>query len=304
MIKRFKFPKYLVLSGYLILVLIHFTIKDYYYLTGLVFYAFPLLGIIGIGLFCAILFTKDTKIFKILVLLILVLSVYWWNHSFHFEPEIDNTTKHQTLLFWNIAKKKDMPLPKLLKHIEAQDPLFIGLVEADYISDSIFKIYQNKLKNYNLIQPKGQKIFGSKIPITNVIHEGLNDDYFINLIILADGVNSFQILMVDLYGSPLHNKKPPFEIIYNYIDNNDIDFIIGDFNTPYESVYFREFEAKFNSLHGLNFGFTYTWPRGLPLYELDHIWISKKHKPLKLQNINYSISDHNLLIGHFKLQNQ
>ena len=303
MIKRFKIPKILILAGYFVLILIHFLIKDYFYFTGIVFYAFPLLGIIGIGILLVILFINNEKIFEFLTLLLFLLSIYWWYHSFHFEPKVIETDNKQTVLFWNIAKQKDRPLNIISKHVDTDSPEFIGLVEADYISDSIFEIYKDKLQNYNLIQLEGDMIFGSKAPITNVFYVGVNDDYAINHISVSNGNGAFEILMIDLYGSPLHNKKPPFEIIYNYLNNHPIDFILGDFNTPYESVYFRKLESDFESFHGLNTGLTYTWPKGLPLYELDQIWISKKHEALKLQKLNYTISDHSLLIGHFNMTN-
>lgn len=302
MIRRFKIAKILILTVYFVLILIHFFIKDHFYVTGIVFYAFPLLGLIGIGILLVIFFINDERIFEFLTLLTFILSIYWWYHSFHFEPKIIEPDNKQTVLFWNIAKQKDRPLSIISKHVNTENPEFISLVEANYISDSIFKIYQDEFKNYNLIQLEGDMIFGSKAPITNVFYEGVNDDYVLNHISISSGDNAVEILMVDLYGSPLHNKKTPFEIIYDYLNNNRIDFILGDFNTPFESIYFKKFESDFQSFRGLNTGLTYTWPRGLPLYELDQIWISKKYQALKLQKLNYSVSDHSLLIECFSLK--
>lgn len=303
MIKRFKVPKMFILVGFFTLILVHFLIKDHFYLSGILFYAFPLFGIITIGIVCAMFFIKDKKLFKILIIFIVSLSAYWWFHSFHFEPETTNVDNKQTALFWNIANQKIKPLNIILKHVAAENPEFISLVETDNISDSIFKIYQNQLKDYQLLQLKGDMIFGSKHPIAKVFYESENDDYAFNHITLNADTGPVEILIIDLYGSPFHNKKYPFEILFNYLNNNTIDLILGDFNTPYESIYFRTFETDFNSFHGLNTGFTYTWPYRLPLYELDHIWIAKKHRALKLQKKNYAVSDHSMLIGHFKLVN-
>lgn len=303
MLKRLKFSKKILLFGFFVLIVNHFLLKDFFYLSGIVFYAFPLLGIIGIGIFCAIIFSKETLILKALTLVIIILGIYWWYHAFHFAPEISENDNQKTVLFWNIAKQKDRPLNIIANHVKTESPEFICLVEAHYISDSIFNRYQNQLSDYHLVRLKGKMLFGSKTPVTNVYFEGINDDYAFNHLSVGANANKVEILIVDLYGSPLHNKKPPFEIIYNYLNNHHIDFILGDFNTPYESIYFRKFENNYQSFHGLNSGFTYTWPKGLPLYELDQIWISKKHKALKLQKLNYPISDHSLLIGHFAFEN-
>lgn len=292
-----------MLLGFFALIIIHFIVKDRWYITGVLFYAFPLLVIIGIGIVFAILFSKNQLILKSLIVTTILLGMYWWYHSFHFASEVLENNKYQTVLFWNIAKQKDRPLEVILKHVKAENPEFIGLVETEHISDSIFKIYQTQLQNYQLVHLKSDMIFGSKQPIKNVYYESVSDDYAFNHITIGEANNTLEIMLIDLYGSPFHNKKPPFEIIYKYLKKHPIDVILGDFNTPFESVHFRKLESDFTPFHGLNSGFTYTWPNGLPLFELDQIWISKKHQALKLQKLNYAVSDHSMLIGFFKLKN-
>lgn len=300
MIGHFKVPKICILLGFFTLIVVHFILKDHFYLTGIIFYAFPLFTILGIGILCASLFLQEKKLFKTLVIALISLCIYWWLHAFHFEPKIADTENHHGILFWNIADQKIKPLSILITHVKADEPDFIALVETENVSDSIFRIYQMQLKDYQLLKLKGNMIIGSKHPINRVLFMGENDNYAFNHItVVMDGKN-FEILLIDLYASPFHNKKIPFENIYNYTNKHSIDLVLGDFNTPFESMYFRELEFGFDSFRGLNTGLTYTWPFGLPLYELDQIWISKKHQALKLDKKNYIISDHSLLFGHFK----
>jgi hypothetical protein len=75
--------------------------------------------------------------------------------------------------------------------------------------------------------------------------------------------------------------------------------VVGDFNIPFESIHFKDFKNNFISFHSFNNGFTATWPLGIPLLELDHFWVSKKHQPVRLYKKYYKASDHALLISEF-----
>ena len=57
--------------------------------------------------------------------------------------------------------------------------------------------------------------------------------------------------------------------------------VVGDFNTPYDSVAFDRWRD--NWFHGLSQAISTpgpaTWPIGLPLLSIDHVWLSKDLRP-------------------------
>jgi endonuclease/exonuclease/phosphatase family metal-dependent hydrolase len=69
--------------------------------------------------------------------------------------------------------------------------------------------------------------------------------------------------------------------------------IVGDFNTPPESVWFREWRTRGFTLanDGPRRGFRETWAYGLPLLTLDHIWLASGWKVLRCDHRRLG-SDH------------
>ncbi|MGB6269558.1 MAG: endonuclease/exonuclease/phosphatase family protein, partial [Olleya sp.] len=78
-----------------------------------------------------------------------------------------------------------------------------------------------------------------------------------------------------------------------------IDVVVGDFNTPYNSVHFDSYKNNLKSFHQFSRGTTATWAYGFPLLELDHIWLNQKLTPIQLKKFQYKISDHQLLIAKY-----
>ncbi|AUS05368.1 hypothetical protein C1A40_07700 [Tamlana carrageenivorans] len=72
--------------------------------------------------------------------------------------------------------------------------------------------------------------------------------------------------------------------------------VLGDFNLPYESLYFKEIKRHFNHwFSSKGNGFRETWSWGLPLLSLDHIWVSKDLEILDSKKLNSLESDHEMI---------
>ena len=69
--------------------------------------------------------------------------------------------------------------------------------------------------------------------------------------------------------------------------------ILGDFNTPPESVWFREWRTRGFTLanDAPRRGFRETWAYGLPLLTLDHVWLAPGWRALRCERLRLG-SDH------------
>ncbi len=104
-------------------------------------------------------------------------------------------------------------------------------------------------------------------------------------------------MIVDIDSNPLFSRKERFKILIENLNNLKRTIIMGDFNTPYESVFFESYKKQYyHAFQQVGAGFDSTWLFGIPLLQIDHIWTSKDLKPVKFAK------DYHLLSDHAKLQ--
>ena len=292
--------KVYLLIGYTFLLLIHFVIKDNFFPLSIVFYVFPLLILIGIAAFLALLFFRIKKYRTVLLIVFISLSVNWIQ-NYYFSTEINTSESTSKIFYWNIAKKNRLPIGNILKHVQRHQPDILAFVEATRATLSNLDSLKVELPNYNFIKLKGAMLVASKKKMRFLDFKVKTDAYKVNLLEIKTNTSSFKFIVTDLTAYLHVDKKELLNFVLNYAIENDVDGIIGDFNTPFESVHFNDFNTNYNSFHSYNDGFTTTWPLALPLFEIDHIWLSKKYKPIKLYKAYNDDSDHALLISHFVL---
>jgi hypothetical protein len=77
-------------------------------------------------------------------------------------------------------------------------------------------------------------------------------------------------------------------VIDKHKNGQPVDFIVGDFNALSRSIGFDSYYSmaegyQLASKHGMIW--RGTWPRFLPLFDIDHIWVSKKFKILDVKTL-------------------
>ncbi len=289
---------------YAFLILLHFALKDYIFPFNVLFYATPLILIILFGVFTTIIFSKNKKVFYSLTIVLGLLIFNWFSNYYNLPKTRTNNAKDSAVLFWNIAKNtKGFPLNIISKKVEESPVNILTFVETDSISNTEFETLKKELKMYSFKKLKGNMIIGIKGEIKSVIYQTKEKSYKYNNVTAVVNNNIIKILIADVYANPFNNKTKALKTIINYSEENKIDFIIGDFNTPYESIHFNTYKKNFTSFREYSEGFTATWPFGIPLLELDQIWFSNTIYGLKLNKYNYNFSDHQLLIAEYILKN-
>lgn len=290
----------LLMVVFFILIVIHFIFKDRFPIVSVIYYACPLPLIIIFGLFITLLFFKQKRLFYSLVTILFAISIYFLNHYF-VKPK-DDTQSGETskILFWNVAKNQPLPANILIKHIRESKPEIVALVEALDVSDNDLKILRLTFPEYQFQPLEGEMLLAVKGTIGNVVFDSESDVYKYNYVQAKIENQSISILIADVYASPLLNKEIPLNIIIETAKKEKVDVLVGDFNTPYESVFFEEYKIDFKSFHPYSIGMSATWPIPIPVIEIDQVWVAKSLQPIKMEKFSYNVSDHKLLIAEYR----
>jgi vancomycin resistance protein VanJ len=103
------------------------------------------------------------------------------------------------------------------------------------------------------------------------------------------------LLMVDFSPTLERSRSPAFDRLFQIIDaySEKPLIVIGDFNTPADSVYFDRLRKRLTSaFDAAGHGYAATWPMPLPVLQLDHIWTNKHLRVLRCEHHTSLYSDH------------
>lgn len=297
-LKLKQYYKAYLLVGYALLLVIHFLLKDHIFPISIVFYAFPLPILIVTALGLVVLFFRRKQYRLTLMITALLLTFIWWK-NYYFETETKHQQKISKLLYWNLAKRSQLPIAYISEKVNQHQPEILAFVEAPHTTLKNLDALKKALPNYSFKTLDGAMLIAAKGDIELLDFDLEEDNYKINLLKIKTNTLNLKLILTDLTANVFVNKEIPLSFVSNSAKTNDVDIIVGDFNTPYESVYFDEYKQNFTSFHTYNNGLTATWPLGIPLFEIDHMWMSNKHQPQYLNKYYSDASDHALLISEF-----
>lgn len=286
--------------AYAFLLIIHFILKDHFWIFQIVFYAFPLPLIILLGSFVTLLFHKPKPYFIFFICTTLVLTGIWLNNAYIFRSEIEIPKNATSIIFWNAANRATIHLDILSENIRNTQPDIIALAETENASAEDLQQLSKAFPAYDFRILEGDMLIGIKGHIEKITYTVEEYSYSINFVEAQLTTGSFLIAFTDTFQSPTMDKRKTLGTILHLVSQRNADIMVGDFNTPYESIHFRNYEMDYTSFHDYGQGFSATWPFGLPLLEIDQIFISKKHTPLLLKKYYHKVSDHAMLIGFFQ----
>lgn len=269
-------------------IIVHFTIKDTFYISGLLFYGTPL-PLIVLGLIFLLLFIKASAR-KYYVVLTLVLTVIWVSRSYTHSPDVD-TTNSLEIVLWNAYRIRNF---EDAFSVSKSTPDVMVLIECDEYD---YQKIKEKYKNYHFeLTEKSVGIF-SKTPIK--IHSKVKTKD--HVVVVHFSTKNTHFYAIDVSSDLRHFREPMLKSIISQVKTEDKTIILGDFNTPFESLFFKNFKKKYqHAFTEKGNGFRETWFWNIPLLSLDHIWVSKDVKILKTEKISTWKSDHSMLKMYLK----
>ena len=266
------------------LLAVHFVIKERTFWSSLLFYALPLPVIILIVVLLSIMLTKKWRRFNLIIASLLLLV--WLGRSFKLHIPEGIEEKDLEVVFWNTARRNTF---ETAINESTDIPDVMVLVEFSNKNIEELKIRYPK---YYFYRSQRELFIFSKMVI-DIKSENISKYGSSVINFETAGINFYA---VDAQGSPDVSRKMELTYINKAINEKNNTIVLGDFNTPYESIYLKQLKKDFNhAFSKKGNGFKETWFYNLPLLCLDYIWVSKDLKILKTEKIFSSKSDHSML---------
>ncbi len=262
----------------------HFVIKERTFWSSLFFYGFPLPVIIVVVLALTLFLTKQWRRYNLIIASVLLLI--WLSKSF--KVHIPDTIKETDLevVFWNASRENTF---ELAFNENGDIPNVMVLVESP---ENDIEKFKQKYPNYYFYKSDRELFIFSKTAID--IKSENTSKYGTTVIDFKTAGVGFYA--VDVQGSTDVPREWELNFVNKSIKRKDNTIVLGDFNTPYESIYLKQLKTDFNqAFNKKGNGFRETWFYNIPLLSLDHIWVSKDLKILKSEKIFTTKSDHSIL---------
>ncbi len=205
------------------------------------------------------------------------------------------------VVHWNVAHANFGFVP-LLETLAAYRPDLVILSEARYSQDVPF-FSNRELGLPHTHQEKGMILLSrhpftkrENIPIMNGEAWGAR---------VFTPAGELDVICADIVSHPLLDRSLSLEPLGRWIkERNDATplLLIGDFNTPRDARAFRAIREEMRHAYEVaGRGWPYTWPLPIPLYAIDHAWVTPDITVHRYRLRNAPLSDHRRQIFEISL---
>lgn len=282
--------------GWLVLIaglLLHLTVRDRVDYLATVFYALPLPVLAGLS-FALSAWTRWRRATLALTLAIVgVWCARSWSRN---EPKPAAAGAPTfSALYWNLGRP-ETPSADLIDLVTRLQPDVVGCGEPgkDFMQHGAG--YEKALPGYAChLMPRGLFVL-SRWPLRMRGRGRLAETGAFAYFDVSAPQGLVRLVLIDVYADPLMPRKPSLDESLGFAENNPHCIIMGDFNTPMESMWFAPYRAQLqDAFTAGGRGFRETWFWHLPVLSLDHIWVGKEWRVLETQKISRWSSDHTAL---------
>lgn len=295
LLRAFKVAGWLALLAGLVLQL---WLKDRHASWAVLFYAMPKPCLGGLALILALLSQRLWKRMLASVLALVLLS-WWLSLSWSSGPpalaatSAGPTKDEITLLYWNLCRPKGLD-QEAVELVRELNPQIAAFVEPGPELTKMLPVYEKALPGYTAAwMPRGV-LWLSRLP-SRYRERGKLDGLgaYARFEVYEPGP-AFQVVVADVHPSLMHSREQQLKEVLAQAQDRDDTLFAGDFNTPLESVYFDAWRTRFtHAFSAAGSGLCETWPIGLPLLSIDHIWAGKAWEVIETRKIwRLTGSDH------------
>jgi endonuclease/exonuclease/phosphatase (EEP) superfamily protein YafD len=198
-----------------------------------------------------------------------------------------------TLLYWNLCRphEVDQEAVALVKELQ---PHIVGFVEPGKTVGTLLASYEKLLPGYTVAwMPRGI-LWLSRVP-SRYRERGKLDGLGAYARFEVDGLGpTFPVVIADVTPSFVRSRAPQLREVLAQSQGRADAILAGDFNTPLESVFFDAYrQSLIPALEVNHRGLRETWPLGLPLLSIDHVWLGHEWQVLEARKIwRLTGSDH------------
>lgn len=263
--------------------------KDGTALTATLFYATPWL----LRLMAGVLAVSVLKHwgFRVMAVTCVLLSLIEAWHSWRSDDLPLPFGGELSASVWNAGRHLD-ETPEAWPAIGKSD--LSALIECGSFSDDEWNRFTAANPDHEWQRFDGSTMLGVRGKILSHESSGVHDLFRCHRVKvkLAD-LGELTVIVVDVRSQPWISREPSLAGILKAAAGDPKTIILGDFNTPPESKWFRPWREQGLTLanDGPRRGFRETWAYGLPLLTLDHIWLGSGWKALRTERARQG-SDH------------
>lgn len=280
-------------------VLMRLLVRDWVPILAVVYYLMPWL-IIGICFSASAFLFGKGRLSRLSLVLAVLCFALWLPATFE-GPKGDRPVSQGDVVrvvFWNAQGR--MLDKQRLRELKAAKPDIMVIAECGFVPRSQRKFLRNW--DGHAQYRRGERVFvWSKSPVAleKVWHYD-HLDRFLEFRTSYRG-QAIRLVAVDVYSRPTRFRKRPLmhaAVVANGEDGGLPTLVMGDFNTPNDSVWWRNLRRGFeHAFEERGRGLNTTWPEPVPLLQIDHFWAERgRFRVLQAQQIDTGCSDHRLLI--------
>lgn len=294
-------------TGWLLLaIVIRLTVADRWVWTQLVYYTTPwtLLACGGVVLLLRRNASRAGRAFAVALTLLaggaaLLKESSWFPDSLS-AAATDRPVVRMVL--WNVGLSR-AAIPDQVRELQRLNPDLAVLIEANDISRRSHDEWASGFPGYTVLSPGQLMVFLVRGDV--VVHppQPLGIKARVQRLTVTVHGDSFDVLAVDIVSSPVLERQTALEHIAQLARANRGRplVIAGDFNTPDDSLWFRELKAECRSaLRTVGQQRVATWPVPIPLLGLDQIWTNREVQLLSARTESTWSSDHQLVVAELQ----
>jgi len=276
-------------------------IKDWIAAFAVVYYSVPWPVLVVFAFFMSMIWvwSKRIRLAQLYFGITIGCLAAWFGSSFAVNLGAP-TPGSLRVFFWNAAHHKNAA--DIAHYVHEFDADFIGIDEAGARIKRTKPIWQSVFPGYEVELLGGQMAFLTKGKILSKAAGALGQRGRFNSFRVALHGEQSLVVLVDIDGEPFESRAPAFAPLAEIVRLHCHDHLVvmGDFNTPLDSVLFQSFRQYLtHAFEGGGTGFDVTWPVPLPVLAIDHIWISKSIKVTGCQLSWSRLSDHRAVLTSF-----
>ena len=273
-------------------------LRDRHPLPGVIVGAtpWPVIAGLAFGLACYAL-GRGRRARALALTLVLAGSAAMWVRQSYVRARPAPGDVAMRLVYWNAARPEKRRA-QCVSYLQSLHADIIAVGESNVFTDDLPAEWRDGFPGRTLVQRAGFLLITPEPPVSIEIGR-LADrgDYMLARCLVKE--RAVTLLLVDFETRVGSSKAAPFarlaEIIAAHRDEPLV--VMGDFNTPRESVHFdswhRDFREAFDSA---GHGFSETWPAPLPLLRIDHCWLSPRWRAVHCELGSSLLSDHRAII--------
>jgi endonuclease/exonuclease/phosphatase (EEP) superfamily protein YafD len=292
---------------------VRFTIRDARQPFALIFYATPwgvIAALSAVSAWCAFRLRLRTRfVFFGLLAQTLVVSLLFILKGWRAEPVRSSSGSEHELraVFWNVGKPgvDGWRERSALKQVMGRGADLIVLAELSRPGEERSGAWEAAWPHPHTKQLRRQSLLLSRFPIKLVASDHLRKFGDFSLLEIESPEGGLFLLVVDVDAIPDHPRAPPLGRVAELAAAYETKplLILGDFNTPSDSVHFVPLRKHARSAWEIaGQGWGPTWPNPVPVMELDQAWVSPKIDVRKAEHFETFYSDHRPLIVDFAIQ--